>query len=104
MTPEAEALASFVEFPKKRGAAGGDGATPALADEPDTTTTPERRPTITDVSPRVRFNTVEQLVRSQDRLAKNRWNIDQFHDWAYRGVPFGRLEKIPNQSLWVSKL
>lgn len=112
MDPITESLASLGEYPKKRGAAGGDGTepippkarTPDDAAEATGSAIAPMRPTIADVSPIVRFNTIDMLARSQDRLAKNRWNIDQAHDWTYRGIPFGRLEKIPNQSLWVSKL
>ena len=118
MSGLAQDLASLDEYPKKRGAAGGDGTEPKsaggtalakrktadLTEGEDASPFGPDWPTLADVMPRLRFQTIDQLVRSQDRLARNRWNIDQAHDWCYRGIPYGRLEKIPNQSLWVSKL
>src|SRR5690348_10466613 len=116
MDPLAQAMAGLGEYPKKRGYAGGDQAEPTSSTalvKRDATAMDTAEvspfggadwPTLDQVSPQLRFRTIDQLVRSQDRLARNRWNIDQAHDWTYRGIPYGRLEKIPNQSLWVSKL
>ena len=125
MDPLAQDLAGVGEYPKKRGAAGGDGAEPKSSmammkrgpmglmgmETADAEGEPQASPfggadwpTLVEATPQLRFRTIDQLVRSQDRLGKNRWNIDQAMDWCYRGIPFGRLEKIPNQSLWVSKL
>jgi hypothetical protein len=56
------------------------------------------------VTPAIKFTTVEQLVRSQDALARNRYAIDTHFRRIRAGVPFSRLEKIPNQSLWTQKL
>src|SRR3990167_4073050 len=111
MDAYAEALASVGEVAKKRGAASGDGTEPG-----ETRKTPRRLPdaqpsrfspvgvTLEDVGPQIRFKTIDALVRSQDRLAKNRFAIDTHYDRLFRGVPFSRLEKIPNQSIWVAKL
>src|SRR5690242_19072967 len=50
------------------------------------------------VSEATKFLTIEQLMRSQDALARNRWAIDTHFRRIRSGVPFSRLEKIPNQS------
>lgn len=109
MGPYNERLASLPDIPRR--VTTGDGTEPrdpkaaqpqddrALADgilAPSTAN-------LQTAEPAIKFQTVEQLVRSQDRLARNRWNIDRFFRGIRSGIPYGRLEKIPNQSIWVCK-
>ncbi len=65
---------------------------------------PKTGRTLKDAEPKIKFLAIEQLIRSQDPLARSRYQIDTYHRRVRRGVPFGRLEKIPNQSVWVAKL
>lgn len=51
----------------------------------------------------LKFKAIDGLVRSQDRLATNRYAISTYFRWVRQGNPFGRLEKIPNQSIWVAR-
>lgn len=113
-----EMLASFPEVPRKTSA--GDGvvspgteiATQASASKgPDKDQEEENGselapvgPTLVEAPPQLKYQAVEQLVRSQDRLAKNRWAIDLHYRSVRAGVPFSRLDKIPNMSMWVRKL
>lgn len=60
--------------------------------------------TIADAQPDIKFKVVDQLLRSQDRLSRNRWAIDTYYGWIRDGILFGRLDKIPNQNSWVAKL
>lgn len=101
MGPFNERLSSvpMIPLPDKT----GDGTTPppAVSGVEDQATA---RPTLLDADDKTAFQTIEQLVRSQDRLARNRWAIDTFHTWIDSGVSFGRLDKQPNQNIWVAKL
>lgn len=121
MSPFQERLASLPEIPRPR-AAVGDGSEPQQASakpnpqQPNGTQTADEKAssqiapppgkTLQDpeLSETVKFQTVEQLMRSQDALARNRWAIDTHFRRIRSGVPFSRLEKIPNQSVWVQKL
>lgn len=60
--------------------------------------------TLDKAKPDVKFKVVDQLLRSQDRLSRNRYAIDTYFGWIRDGVQFGRLEKQPNQNIWVAKL
>lgn len=114
MSPFQERLASIPEYPRK--VAPGDGGEPtgptALARQNNQTTQPSpspapqapQAPTLQQASPATKFLAVEQLVRSQDAIARNRWAIDTHFRRIRSGVPFSRLEKIPNQSIWVQKM
>lgn len=107
MSPLQEQLSSFPMLTTLRGA--GDGVTPAPSpDKPGTalTTQPEQAAvaTIESVDDQTAYQVVEQLVRSQDRLVRNRWAIDTYHTWLDAGVSFGRLDKKPNQHIWEAKL
>lgn len=64
-----------------------------------------QQPTLETCSDKLAFQTADLLVRSQDRLARNRWAIDQYHRAVDDNYPFGRLvfSKQPNQSLWEYK-
>lgn len=63
------------------------------------------RPTLATVKdPVLRFRTVDGLVRSQDRLAQNRWAIDLYHRRVRSNVAFAYLEKVPNQAVWIAKM
>ncbi len=86
---------------------GTSGQVPQTADERATSQiAPPPGKTLQDpeLDATTKFQTVEQLVRSQDQLARNRWAIDTHFRRIRSGVPFSRLEKIPNQSVWVQKL
>lgn len=73
----------------------GDGATPQHDDQ---------SPTLESASAPLKFKTVDALVRSQERMTRNDWQIDTHCRRVRAGVAFSRLEKIPNQSVWVAKL
>lgn len=60
--------------------------------------------TLDKATPEIKFKVVDQLLRSQDRLSRNRYAIDTYFGWIRDGVQFGRLEKIPNQNIFVAKL
>lgn len=119
--PLAEILGSFPDGTKRR--SPGDGTEPggtgsqgkpaqrvasptqtaddlATADQSELT---PAGPTLLDATPDQLFKTIEQLVRSQDRLARNRWAIDLHYDSIRCGIPFSRLEKIPNLNQWIQK-
>lgn len=108
MGPWNERLASLPQVPRK--VAQGDGSEPqagnAVATQSQTSVPAEQpqAPTLKDAEPKDKFQTIEQLVRSQDTIARNRWAIDTHFRRIRSGVPFSRLEKIPNQSIWVQKL
>ncbi len=118
MGPYDERLASFAQVPRKK--TPGDGTEPGgsgglVKPQPQVPQTADERAssdgilapagkTLKDATPDIKFRTVEQLIRSQDPLARNRWAIDTHFRRVRGGVPFSRLEKIPNQSVWVAKL
>jgi hypothetical protein len=118
MGPFNERLASLPAVPRRTTA--GDGTEPQgsaglslvkstpqqglTADEQQSQIAPPPGKTIKDADPQVKFKTVEQLIRSQDPLARNRWAIDTHFGRVRAAVPFARLEKIPNQSVWVAKM
>lgn len=112
MSPFEERLSSLPMIPKKR--SDIEGAEPTSGQKPSNATSLQAAPpdaeevpktnTLMDADDQTAFRTVEQLVRSQDRVAKNRWAIDTYYRWTDAGIPFGRLDKIPNQSIWVAKL
>jgi hypothetical protein len=115
MEPYDERLASLPQVARKNtagdgtepgGSAGLVPSQPQTADDrmaADGILAPVGK-TLKDATPDVKFRTVEQLIRSQDPLARNRWAIDTHFRRVRAGVPFSRLEKIPNQSTWVAKL
>ena len=90
----------------------GDGTEPnakglqdqPLATDPTVADAPQPKPTLETASDADVFSTVDQLVRSQDRLARNRWAIDLHFRRIDSNIPFSRLTKIPNQSIWEAKL
>lgn len=121
MEPFDQMLASFPDQGRK--ATQGDGTEPGgtaqagggkPSQQPPMSTADERATgepvtpilgnTLADATDAQKFQTVEALVRSQDILGRNRWAIDSYYDWVRAGIAFGRLEKIPNVSMWVSKL
>lgn len=63
------------------------------------------KPTLENCDDKLAFQTVDLLVRSQDRIARNRWAIDLYHRAVDENYPFGRLlfYKQPNQSVWEYK-
>jgi hypothetical protein len=117
MDPLAEQLASVPQIPRKRMA--GDGTEPGGSagqskkiqggvspdDQPDVEQMPAMG-SLEDASDTVAFQTIDQLCKSQDRLRRNRYAIDLYHTWLDNNVQMGfaRLNKIPNQSIWVAKL
>lgn len=98
MGPYEERLASLPAVPRRNLAS--DGSQPVGAEEAP----PAESATIQSASPDVKFKTVEALVRSQDRMTRNDWAVDTHFSRIRSGVPFSRLEKISNQSIWVAKL
>lgn len=119
MDPFAEALASVPQVQRKRTA--GDGTEPGgtagqsknitaqTAQTLETSAATEGQeapsiPTLEDASDPQAFLTIDQLSKSQDRLRRNRWAIDQYHSWLDANVAFGKLDKVPNQNVWVAKL
>ena len=110
LDPQAEHLASFPAAPRRRiagdgtepgGNAGGKPVTDAPADD---AAEPQPQATLVDASDVDAFRTVDQLTKSQDRLRRNRHAIDTYHTWLDSNVPFGRLDKVPNQNVWTAKL
>jgi hypothetical protein len=82
------------------------GTTPSDAENgPSDEVAAPQSPTLETCSAALAFQTVDLLVRSQDRLARNRWAIDQYHRAVDDNYPFGRLifSKQPNQALWEYK-
>ena len=118
MDPYNQRLASIPQIPRRNTAGdgtepGGSGGMPQNPQQPGQTADDQALSdgilapvgkTLKDATPDVVFRTVEQLVRSQDTVARNRWAIDTHFRRVRMGVPFSRLEKIPNQSVWVAKL
>lgn len=103
MDPFSEALASFPNVTAPR--PNNDGGQYSNEEE---TQAPalfaKQGRTLKDADAKLLFRVVDGLVRSQDRLATNRYAIDTYFRWVRQGVPFGRLEKIPNQAQWIAKL
>lgn len=107
MSPFEQELSAVLPIPRK--GIAGDGteptktgpAMPTTGDEPVAPTGPKTLETADDTTT---FRTIDMLVRSQDRLAINRWAIDTYHTWVDAGIPFGVLDKEPNQNLWIAKL
>src|SRR5689334_24008560 len=107
MSPQDELLASFRDVTRKRTA--GDGTEPV---GPSTNTLEQSGaveqqpsyPTIADADDQQAFRAIDQLCKSQDRLRKNRYAIDLYHSWLDANVAFGRLDKVPNQNVWIAKL
>lgn len=60
--------------------------------------------TLDKATPEIKFKVVDQLLRSQDRLSRNRYAIDTYYGWVRDGILFGKLDKVPNQNMWVAKL
>lgn len=58
--------------------------------------------TVTD--PQTKYQVVDGLARSQDKIVQNRWAIDLYHRRVRSNIPFSYLEKVPNQAVWVAKL
>lgn len=106
MSPYAERLASVPQIPRAHttgdGTEPGGGQSQQLGAGPQEN--PQAPPTLLDASVMDQFRTIDQLARSQDRLRKNRFAIDQYHSWLDANVQFGRLDKIPNQNIWLAKL
>lgn len=107
MSPFEQQLNANLIVPRK-GIAGdgteptkGGSAMPTTDDEPIAPTGPN---TLENADDTTTFRTIDMLVRSQDRLAINRWAIDTYYTWLDAGIPFGVLEKEPNQNLWIAKL
>lgn len=102
MDPLAEAMASLPQVDPTH-QTQGDGRQPQANAEQQ----PDEEgdaPTLATASDAEVFNTTEALVRSQDPLATNRWNIDTHYSRLRSGIPFGRLEKVPNQNVWQARL
>lgn len=97
-----ERLASLPAVPRDR--APGDGTEPTNGEEEQSGIAQPPAKTLADADDATKFKTVDALIRSQERLARNRWAIDTHFRRIRAGVPFSRLEKIPNQSVWVAKL
>ena len=111
MAPDAQRLASFPSVPQRK--YSGDGIEPTdekggpnarEPQEPDAQGQPQGPTLQTVTDDAVRFKTLDGLSRSQDRLAKNRWAIDQYYAAVRNNVLFATLDKIPNQAIWVFKL
>src|SRR5262245_2601419 len=110
MDPFAQALASFPSVPRKiTGDGVQPGATPKPAQSVDPGVDPGAEPaqqikTLDQAQPADQYKTIDALVKSQDRLRKNRYAIDLYHTWLDENVQFGYLDKIPNQNVWIAKL
>ncbi len=86
----------------------GDGAEPQGKPQPLQLVRgqePPETPTLETADDKTVFRAVDALVRSQDRLARNRWAIDLYHRALDDNFPFGRLvyNKTPNQAIWEFK-
>jgi hypothetical protein len=79
-----------------------DGVQPST-DTPSNVLAPSAK-TLGDATPELKFKTVEQLVRSQDRMTRNDYAIDTHFRRVRDGVAFSTLEKVPNQHIWIAKL
>lgn len=107
MTPFQERISSIPMIPRSN--TTGDGTSPIppkdrVAPGEDEGMSFERPATLEHSDDQTTFRAIDQLARSQDRLARNRWAIDTYHTWIDAGVAFGRLDKQPNQNIWVAKL
>lgn len=102
MDPFAQALASFPDVTPPKPA--NDGNQWSAGENAGTTAFPKMGRTLRDANADLLFRAIDGLVRSQDRMATNRYAIDTYFRWIRQGIPFGRLEKIPNQSIWVARL
>lgn len=108
LSPWEQRLAATLPIPRK--GIAGDGTEPTNTNPQNPPSTddqgqdPNQPSTLENVDDVTCFLAIDQLVRSQDRLALNRWAIDTYHTWIDAGIPFGVLEKEPNQNLWVAKL
>lgn len=115
MSPFNERLSSVPMIPRNKDT--DDGVTPMpVPQRPGSTAPVSQAPgadpamsfaqaqTLETSDDQTTFRCIDQLVRSQDRLARNRWAIDTYFTWIDAGVAFGRLDKIPNQNMWVAKL
>lgn len=102
MGPYEEKLASLPSVPRSHLA--GDGIQPGQT--PPAQEQPEQAPaaTLQSADPATKFRTLDALVRSQDRMTKNDYAIDTHFRRIRQGVPFTRLDKIPNQAMWVARL
>lgn len=108
LDPFSEQLASLPQVPRRNVA--GDGTQPGN-DQPKAEQQPEEgalqappAKTLEDASDQDAFRTIDQLAKSQDRLRRNRYAIDCYHSWLDSNIQFGRLDKVPNQNVWVAKL
>lgn len=103
MDPYTETLASVPMQARRKST--GDGAEPGGGPvaPPETEPAPQA-PTLLDASAQDCFRTIDALCKSQDRLRRNRWAIDSYHSWLDSNIQFGRLDKIPNQNIWIAKL
>lgn len=88
----------------------GDGTEPKspkdMAEQPGSPVqeAPPPPPTLEDCDPQTAYRTIDMLVRSQERLVRNRWAVDLHFRRLDANIPFSRLTKIPNQSVWEAKL
>jgi hypothetical protein len=109
MGPLNEMLASVEEVPRSPTGDGTTG-TGVIKPRPQTPSAPEGKeaepaqPTLMDAAPDVKHKTIDALVMSQNRISRNRWAIDTHFNRIRAGTPFSRLDKIPNQSIWIAKL
>lgn len=110
LDPLSEQLASVPQIPRRRTAGDGTepegGAGQSAQQEPPLAPDEPQHGTLVDASDTDAFRTVDQLTKSQDRLRRNRYAIDLYHTWLDSNVQMGfaRLNKVPNQSVWVAKL
>lgn len=104
MDPLTEALSSLPPQ-SLRTPFAGDGVEPSGTPQaPDPTQQTPPPPTIQEADAVTKFRTLDYLSRGQDRLRLNRNAVDLYHTWRDANVPFGRLEKLPNQNKWIAKL
>jgi len=102
MGPYHEQLASLPAVPRGH-LTSGDGSEPQGADG-SSRIAPPSAVTLQTADTPTKFKAVDALVRSQDRMTKNDYAIDTHFRRVRDGIPFSRLDKIPNQSIWVAKL
>lgn len=114
--PYEQMLASLPDVTRKRNDGNGlvsgaqpSSSTPGASVAPPAQQAPDSEmqggPTLETVTDRqIRYRTVDGMVRSQDRLAMNRWAIDLHYRRVRSNIPFSYLEKIPNQAIWVAKM
>lgn len=104
--PVDELFAAVPQIPLRKSTMD-DGVVSTGREQSSAVATPQRPayPTLADVQdPQVKFQVVDGLSRSQDRIVQNRWAIDLYHRRVRSNIPFSYLEKIPNQAVWVAKL